>query len=49
MRAETEVRCGLFEHGDTRVYYEAKGASHPVRHEQPAWLVETMIAWLLAR
>ncbi len=30
-------------------YLEAKGASHPVHHEQPAWLVETIVAWLLAR
>ena len=30
-------------------FLEAKGSSHPVHHEQPAWLVETIVAWLLAR
>lgn len=27
-------------------YLEAKGASHPVHHEQPDWLVETITGWL---
>src|SRR5262249_40188493 len=27
-------------------YLEAKGASHPVHQEQPAWLVETVVSWL---
>jgi valacyclovir hydrolase len=27
-------------------FVEAKGASHPVHHEQPAWLTETIVAWL---
>jgi valacyclovir hydrolase len=27
-------------------FLEAKGASHPVHHEQPEWLVETIAGWL---
>jgi valacyclovir hydrolase len=27
-------------------YLEAKGAGHPVHHEQPAWLTETIVSWL---
>jgi len=27
-------------------FLEAKGASHAVHHEQPEWLVETVVAWL---
>jgi valacyclovir hydrolase len=30
-------------------FLEAKGASHPVRHEQPAWLTETVVGWLSQR
>jgi valacyclovir hydrolase len=33
-------------HGE---FLEAKGASHPVHHEQPEWLVETVVAWLSKR
>lgn len=27
-------------------YLEAKGATHPVHHEQPEWLTETIVNWL---
>jgi valacyclovir hydrolase len=27
-------------------FLEAKGAGHPVHHEQPAWLAETVVGWL---
>jgi pimeloyl-ACP methyl ester carboxylesterase len=27
-------------------FLEAKGASHPVHHEQSAWLVEAIVGWL---
>ena len=27
-------------------FLEATGASHPVHHEQSAWLVETVVGWL---
>lgn len=27
-------------------FLEAKGAGHPVHHDQPAWLSETVVAWL---
>src|SRR5215208_1811026 len=27
-------------------YREATGASHPVHHEKPAWLVDTVVGWL---
>ena len=27
-------------------FLEAKGASHPIHHEQPDWLVETVVGWL---
>jgi valacyclovir hydrolase len=30
-------------------FLEAKGASHAVHHEQPEWLVETVVAWLSKR
>lgn len=30
-------------------YVEAKGATHPIHHEQPAWLVETIVTWLAKR
>jgi valacyclovir hydrolase len=30
-------------------FLEAKGASHGVHHDQPGWLVETIVAWLSAR
>ena len=33
-------------HGE---FLEAKGASHPVHHEQPEWLVETVVGWLSKR
>ena len=33
-------------HGE---FLEAKGASHLVHHEQPAWLVETIVGWLSKR
>jgi valacyclovir hydrolase len=31
---------------DQGQFIEAKGASHPVHHEQPQWLVGTITAWL---
>jgi valacyclovir hydrolase len=30
-------------------FIEAKGASHPIHHEQPAWLTETIVDWLSKR
>jgi pimeloyl-ACP methyl ester carboxylesterase len=30
-------------------FIEAKGASHPVHHERPAWLLETVAGWLSKR
>ena len=30
-------------------YVEAKGASHPVHHEQPDWLIATITNWLAKR
>ena len=30
-------------------FLEAKGASHPVHHEQPEWLVDTIAGWLSKR
>ena len=33
-------------HGE---FLEAKGASHPVHHEQPVWLTETIAGWLSKR
>jgi valacyclovir hydrolase len=30
-------------------FVEAQGASHPVHHEQPAWLVDTVAKWLSKR
>jgi pimeloyl-ACP methyl ester carboxylesterase len=30
-------------------FIEAKGASHPVHHEQPEWLVKTVVDWLAKR
>ena len=30
-------------------FLEAKGASHPVHLEQPAWLIETIVGWLSKR
>jgi valacyclovir hydrolase len=30
-------------------FLEAKGASHPVHHEQPEWLVKTITGWLAKR
>jgi valacyclovir hydrolase len=30
-------------------FLEATGAGHPVHHEQPGWLVETIVGWLSQR
>ncbi len=30
-------------------YVEVKGATHAIHHEQPAWLIETVVGWLSKR